>query len=59
MRAFHALSSTGMTLKTVTAEANEMIREHEIPAWHWFCLKVAVLVVAVGWVSYEFCWGVA
>lgn len=34
-----------------------MIREHEIPEWHRFCLKVAVLVVAVGLVSYEFCWG--
>ena len=37
----------------------EMIREHEVPAWHRFCLKVALLVIAVAWVSFEFCWGVA
>nr|DAL35698.1 MAG TPA_asm: hypothetical protein [Caudoviricetes sp.]DAM91133.1 MAG TPA: hypothetical protein [Caudoviricetes sp.]DAZ79853.1 MAG TPA: hypothetical protein [Caudoviricetes sp.] len=36
-----------------------MIREHEVPAWHRFCLKVALLVIAVAWVSFEFCWGVA
>lgn len=33
-----------------------MIREHEVPAWHRFCLKVALLVIAVAWVSVQ-CWG--
>lgn len=33
-----------------------MIREHEVPAWHRFCIKVALLVVAVAWVSFKFCW---
>lgn len=34
-----------------------MIREHEVPAWHLFCIKVALLVVTVAWVSFKFCWG--
>ena len=34
-----------------------MIREHEVPAWHRFCLKVALLVIAVAWVSFEFLLG--
>ncbi len=34
-----------------------MIREHEVPAWHRFYIKVALLVVAVAWVSFKFCWG--
>lgn len=36
-----------------------MIREHEVPAWHRFCIKVVLLVVAVAWVSFKFCWGVS
>ncbi len=31
-----------------------MIREHEVPAWHRFCLKVAVLLVAVVVISFPF-----
>lgn len=32
-----------------------MIREHEVPALHRFYMKVALLVVAVAWVSFKFC----
>lgn len=31
-----------------------MIREHEVPAWHRFCLKVAVLLVTVVVISFPF-----
>lgn len=31
-----------------------MIREHEVPAWHRFCLKVVVLLVAVVVISFPF-----
>jgi hypothetical protein len=37
-------------------EACEMIREEEIPAWRRFCVKVALLLVAVVFVSFQ-CWG--
>lgn len=30
-----------------------MIREHEVPAWHRFCLKVALFLVAVLVVSIQ------
>lgn len=56
MRAFRALSSTGMTLKTAIAEGNEMIREHEVPAWNRFKVKVALFLALVAFVSVQ-CWG--
>ncbi len=31
-----------------------MIREHEVPSWHRFCLKVAVFLVAVVVISFPF-----
>lgn len=31
-----------------------MIREHEVPAWHRFCLKVALFLVAVVVITFPF-----
>ncbi|MTF10088.1 hypothetical protein FVB40_13675 [Raoultella ornithinolytica] len=39
-----------------THEGEEMIREEDKPSWRRFCIKVALLLVAVSWVSFQ-CWG--